>query len=124
MASITTGDGLPKKKSETKQQTKSMIEIISPDTIHQLARDKGWWEEDRKLPELLMLMVSELSEALEAYRMNVPYGQKGCVAEELADCVIRIFDTCAALGIDIAYEVNKKHHTNMERPHRHGGKVC
>lgn len=122
--------GVSKKKKKKvvvpiiKQETKSMIEIISPDIIHQLAKSKGWWEEGRKIPELLMLCVSELSEALEAYRNKIPYGQKGCFAEEIADTVIRLWDLSAALGIDIAWEVNKKHQINMERPYRHGGKVC
>ena len=128
MASLTIGDGVEKKKNvktvENKQSIKSMIEIISPDVIHQLAKDKGWWNEDRKVPELLCLIHSEISEALEGYRNNVPYGEKGSLPEELADTVIRIWDMCGALGIDIAWEVNKKHQVNMERPHRHGGKIC
>jgi NTP pyrophosphatase (non-canonical NTP hydrolase) len=36
--------------------------------IHQTAVSKGWWSEERGLPEVLMLCVSELAEALEAYR--------------------------------------------------------
>jgi len=40
--------------------------------IHQNAVDHGWWGEDRTLPEILMLCVSELSEALEQYRDAMP----------------------------------------------------
>ncbi len=36
--------------------------------VHQNAVDHGWWDTERSLPEVLMLCVSELSEALEAYR--------------------------------------------------------
>lgn len=38
--------------------------------IHQNAIEHGWWEKERELPEILMLCVSELSEALEEYREN------------------------------------------------------
>ena len=38
---------------------------------HQTAKDKGFWEEEkRNKPEMLMLIVSELAEALEALRKN------------------------------------------------------
>lgn len=35
---------------------------------HEAAVSKGFYERERKLPELLMLIVSELSEAMEAER--------------------------------------------------------
>lgn len=37
---------------------------------HSTAKEKGFWESERNTPELLMLIVSELSEALEALRKN------------------------------------------------------
>lgn len=37
---------------------------------HQVAKDKGFWEEERNKPEMLMLIVSELAEALEALRKD------------------------------------------------------
>lgn len=37
---------------------------------HMTARDKGFWDDPRNKPELLMLIVSELSEALEALRKD------------------------------------------------------
>ena len=36
--------------------------------IHANAVAHGWWESERELPEILMLIVSELSESLEEYR--------------------------------------------------------
>jgi NTP pyrophosphatase (non-canonical NTP hydrolase) len=101
------------------------MDIVTPKEVHQYAVEKGWWENnDRPIPELLCLLHSEISEALEAYRNRVPYGDKGCFEEELADLVIRVWDLCGAFNIDIAAEVNKKHQTNLERPYRHGNKRC
>ena len=37
---------------------------------HGVAKEKGFWDEERNVPEMLMLVVSELSEALEALRKN------------------------------------------------------
>ncbi len=39
---------------------------------HKTAIELGWWETERELPEVLMLCVSELSEALEEYRDGRP----------------------------------------------------
>jgi len=101
-----------------------MFDIITPKEIHQCAVDKGWWEEYRPVPELLCLLHSEVSEALEAYRNYIPEGEKGCLSEELADVVIRIWDMCEYFHIDIAEAVNKKYEVNLTRPYRHGGKRC
>ena len=48
--------------------------------IHALTVSKGWWEDDRPLPEILMLCVSELSEALDEYRdaSTASYFYMGC----------------------------------------------
>ena len=101
-----------------------MFDIITPKEIHQCAKEKGWWEEYRPVPELLCLLHSEISEALEAYRNYIPEGEKGCLSEELADVVIRIWDMCEYLHIDIAEAVRLKHEVNLTRPYRHGGKRC
>jgi len=105
-------------------RNKRIVEIISPKEIHKCAVEHGWWEEERGIPELLCLCHSEISEALEAYRNHLQPGEKGWVGEELADCVIRIWDMSEKLGIDIVSEVLKKHKVNLERPYRHGNKKC
>lgn len=64
----------------------------------------------------LMLMSCEIAEAAEAVRK----GDMENFTEELADCVIRILDTCGAADIDIASAIYEKMAKNHARPYRHG----
>jgi NTP pyrophosphatase (non-canonical NTP hydrolase) len=102
------------------------MKIVTPKEVHNLVIEKGFYDgtTERSVPELLCLSHSEISEALEAYRHNIPYGEKGWLGEELADAVIRIWDMVEYLKIDIAKEINKKHKYNKTREYRHGGKKC
>lgn len=73
--------------------------------IHQQNVDMGWWDNPREDGTLLMLMVSELAEAMEGCRKNLmddhlPHRRMEEV--ELADAVIRILDYAGAKGYDIA----------------------
>ncbi|MEN6334862.1 MAG: hypothetical protein ABFE01_11420 [Phycisphaerales bacterium] len=98
------------------------------EAIHTLARRKGWWETERNTGELLMLAVSELSEALEDYRVGRMEtttdadGKPIGFPTELADTVIRVMDTAFAMGIDLQAEIARKMTYNTTRPYRHGGK--
>lgn len=134
--------------------------------IRQWAIRKGWRAEDRDADtrtfgEEIALVVSELSEALEAYRecgdaqkvwytytltvggeqvKNLTHKQVIAITDgispeelgltpkpegvptELADALIRIFDMCAQLGINMDFEVARKMAYNEGRERRHGGK--
>lgn len=94
-----------------------------------IAESKGWWDDERTVPELMALMHSEISEALEEYRnghevteIYLEDGKPEGVPIELADVLIRIFDMCGRHGIPIAEAVRIKMKYNQGRPHRHGGK--
>jgi len=97
------------------------------DKIHQLAVEKGFWEGERNFSEILCLIHSEISEALEEKRSNnspfyfagVPDKPEGW-GVEVIDALIRILDLCGAFKIDVENVLNAKHEYNKTRPHKHG----
>ena len=94
---------------------------------HEIAKSKGWWDEERNTGELHMLMVTEIAEATEEYRSNRPdiymVGDKPCgEITELADAVIRIFDYFGHNGWDMEEALTMKIEYNKTRSYRHGGK--
>ena len=95
--------------------------------VHDMAKEKGWWRDKRNDGELIALMHSELSEALEGLRAGNPTSEKlgkpfTQAEEELADLVIRLMDMAAARGWNIPEAILEKVQYNAERPYRHGGK--
>lgn len=113
---------------------------------HSAAVAKGWYERNRELPEFLMLIVSELSEAMEADRKGdwaepkdaewylakdltdakvrggFEMSVKDMVQDELADTFIRLADLCGHYGIDIESYILAKMRYNETRPQMHGKK--
>lgn len=99
---------------------------------HQTAVEHGWWEEQppRSFGDQIALMHSELSEALEQFREHhhpseiyIEDAKPEGVAVELADVLIRIFDTCGYYGVDLQQALTLKLAYNKTRPYRHGGKA-
>ena len=103
-----------KKKAKIKADVKYLSKLC-----HRIAREKGFWDSKRNTGEMLMLIVTELSEAMEAHRLKDKEGFN----EEIADTFIRLFDLCGGLKIDILKEIEKKTLKNKKRPYKHG-KIC
>jgi NTP pyrophosphatase (non-canonical NTP hydrolase) len=94
--------------------------------VHDTAVSKGWWEDERNGAEVIALMHSELSEALEALRHDNPADDKvpdfNGVEAELADVIIRIMDYAVHENLRVAEALIAKIEYNKTRPHKHGKK--
>lgn len=110
-------------------------------SIYQANKEKGFWDKERNVGELLMLVTSELGEAMEAHRKNkfaevsryrnlriagsdfeFAFKQdiKDTFEDEIADSMIRLFDLCGGLGIDIEFHIQQKLAYNKTRERLHG----
>lgn len=91
-------------------------------------------EKEINIPEKLMLIVSELGEAMEAYRIDNYCKKLNCsdkdfeelikdtFEDEIADTIIRILDLCGYMQIDIDKHIKLKMKYNKSRPYKHGKK--
>ena len=108
-----------KKPPNSEHLTRLAREIIEINTAN------GWnvlrpehWSDTYKIPAILALIHSEVSEALEAFR----HDDKANFQEELADILIRVLDCAGGLDIDLDVAVRTKMDKNRTRDFRHGGK--
>ena len=82
--------------------------------------------------EKLMLVVTEISEAVEELRDGEGHlalrieddGKPEGLTVELADAYIRMAHLCGMLGLDLEEAVHIKKAYNMGRPYRHGGRLA
>ncbi|WP_340008622.1 hypothetical protein MHH52_11175 [Paenibacillus sp. FSL K6-0276] len=124
---------------------KAINELVKE--AHANAVDKGWWNKEPSFGEVIALIHSEASEALEDYRTGkkpaeVWYEEKSAfgmtltrlemaddtwkpcgIPSGLADIVIRVFDACGQYGINLEEAIREKMAYNATRSQRHGGKV-
>lgn len=93
---------------------------------NEIAKNHGWKTTNikdfkhgiHKIPAKLMLVITEVSEACEAYRNN----DINNFVEELADIVIRVFVINAGLDLDLEEALKNKILKNNKREFKHGNK--
>jgi NTP pyrophosphatase (non-canonical NTP hydrolase) len=112
--------------------------------VHANAVAKGFYEQPKNIGEILCLIHSEVSEALEADRRGIyatanaiqvnavpfdgnfieSFGDhiKDTFEDELADIVIRVMDLAAYKGIDLENHIKAKMRYNATRGYKHGKK--
>ena len=86
--------------------------------IHQNNVDAGWWDKPREKGTLLMLVVSEIAEAMEGERkdlMDDHLPHRKMAEVELADALIRILDYAGAFGYDVEGAMAEKLEYNKQR---------
>lgn len=95
-------------------------EIVEINTANgwNVTRRSDWHDNTYKVPAVLALIHSEVSEALEAYRKD----DAANFLEELADIVIRVLDCSHGLEMDLAAAIQAKVEKNRHRAYKHGGK--
>jgi hypothetical protein len=100
---------------------------------HSAAKKAGWWKDLNtgadltsapgevpkvNVPEKLCLIHSEISEGMEGYRkglMDDKLPHRSMLEVELADAVIRCFDTAGGLGLDLGGAIAEKLEYNARR---------
>ena len=118
----------------------NLVEILElvGEIIHE--QNEKWWVDletgeptKRNVGELLMLVVSEIAEAMEGHRKNLmddKLPHRPMIEVELADAMIRIFDLATGLKLDLAgalsekmeYNATRIDHTREHRLSEHGKK--
>lgn len=93
------------------------------DRVHQA--NIQWWQNletgvsiQRNVGETLMLIVSELSEAMEGHRKNLPDDKlkhRKMFEVELADALIRLLDLAAGMHLDLGGAFEEKMEFNRTR---------
>lgn len=97
------------------------------------SKEAGWHDNEREIGTMLMLIVSEVAEAMEGDRKNLMddhLPHRKMIEVELADAVIRIGDLAGKLRLDLggaideklAYNKSRKDWTKEVRESKHGKK--
>lgn len=115
------------------------------DDAHRVNVSNGWWSDREEMEsileshgidllphqaiELLGLVTSEVSEAMEAARTQpvkkwADYETKDTFVRECADAVIRIMDLCRAYNLPLGAAIIEGIKANQARGQKHGGKAA
>ncbi|WP_245424552.1 hypothetical protein [Sinorhizobium sp. BJ1] len=100
------------------------INLFAAD-CHAASRKAGWYTDphtgkalERNVPEMLCLIHSEISEAMEGFRKNLADDKlphRKMIEVELADAMIRIGDLATYLGLDVGGAIVEKMAFNAQR---------
>ena len=88
------------------------------DICYTRSKNAGWHDSPREVGTILMLIVSEISEAMEGARkdlMDDHLPHRKMMEVELADGIIRIFDAAGFFGMDLGGAVMEKLAYNLSR---------
>ena len=94
--------------------------------IHKNAVNKGFWDRTADpifIAKQMMMIVSEVSEAMEAVRKEMNPEQ---ISDEFADIIIRTLDLYAGIAEagyvkkSLDYAIKEKMERNSHRPKKHG----
>jgi NTP pyrophosphatase (non-canonical NTP hydrolase) len=88
------------------------------DSIYQQNVNAGWHSKPREIGTCLMLIVSEIAEAMEGDRKNLMddhLPNRKMIEVELADAVIRIMDLSGREGLDLGGAISEKLAYNLVR---------
>jgi NTP pyrophosphatase (non-canonical NTP hydrolase) len=120
-----------------------MINELSKE-IFENNKAKGFYDSEKNIGEMLCLIHSEVSEALEcdrkdrectsrmseingivedeAFKTSFEEKVKDTFEDELADIMIRVMDLAAFRGVDLEGHIKAKMRYNSLRPYKHGKK--
>jgi len=99
----------------------------SAEKVHHLAAMQGLWPDNRHVAIPIALAHSELSEALECFRMGNPpdknIGEFTGAEVQLSDVLGILMDMEIGYDLKISEALSKKMEFNKTRGHMHGGKL-
>ena len=113
---------MSQRMNESEQRMADSLNNIAS-TIHGL--NQLWWRDlhtgerlNRTVGEMLMLVTSELAEALEGHRKNLQDDKllhRKMFEVEIADAFVRLFDLAGGLGLDLGGALVEKLQYNAKR---------
>lgn len=96
------------------------------DLCHGFAKDAGWHDKPREVGTDLILIVSELSEAMEGVRkdlMDDHLPHRKMFEVEIADAIIRCLDAAGKYNLDVgAALIEKLKYNTQRKDHKKGSR--
>ena len=112
--------GLHKEEPKMEIEKKGFKDSVNKltDFCYNQSKNAGWHDNPREIGTMLMLVVSEIAEAMEGDRkdlMDDHLPNRKMIEVELADAVIRIGDLAGKLGLDLGGAIDEKLAYNRNR---------